>query len=328
MATARTLVIGGNGVIGHFVTRQLVAAGERPVVMSPSGSTDLIADIVGDVDVVRGSIADASALEAALGAHGITRIAHMGAMLHSVAEADPGAAAQIGVQGTANVLEAARRCGVKRVIFTSSKAVYGPVSGEYGHPTYRPLTEDLCPRPASVYGIMKLCGEQLGRWYRQRHGLEFAAIRFGSTVGPGKLRRHVGTNVHSTMIENTMLGRPTRVATGGEAVTDTIYNNDAARGVVAALEAPALRSDIFNIATGAGITLSDFADAIREIFVDTAIEIGPGTQYLRPDSTGHCVMDITRARDELGYVPNLDITGWVRDYIETMKRLRFEPTSA
>lgn len=328
MATARTLVIGGTGVIGHFVTRQLVAAGERPVVMSPSGNTEFIADIVDSVEVVRGSIADTAAMETTLRAHGVTRIAHMGAMLHSAAEADPGFAAQIGVQGTANVLEAARRSGIKRVVFTSSKGVYGPVLGEYGHPTYRPLNEDLCPRPASVYGIMKLCSEQLGRWYRQRHGLEFAALRFASTVGPGKLRRHVGTNVHSTMIENAMLGRLTKVPAGGEAVTDTIYNDDAARGVVAALNAPTLRSDVFNIATGTGIRLPEFADAIRKIYPDAKIEIGPGTQYLRPDSTGHCVMDIARARDELGYVPDLDITGWINRYIDMMKRLRLEPASA
>jgi len=85
----RHVVVGGTGVIGHFVTRALITDGYRPVVATVSRNTDLIPDVVGGVDVVRLDVQDADALDAVLREHGITPVTHMGAVLRSAAERDP-----------------------------------------------------------------------------------------------------------------------------------------------------------------------------------------------------------------------------------------------
>jgi UDP-glucose 4-epimerase len=316
------LVIGGTGVIGHFVTRQLVEQGYRPVVLTVSGRADLIADVADRCAIVTGDILDADSLTKLMAEHQTTHIVHLGAFLKP--EQDPVRAIKVCVEGMANVLNAAKANGVKRVVHTSTKGVYGPVRGEFAHPSYKPLVEDMPEKPASVYGTVKLAGEHLGRIYHARHGIEWVAVRFGSTIGPAKSQRHGNTNPYSKMIENAMLGVPAQIEKGGDAVTDSIFNGDAADGVVRALHAEKPAS-VYNIASGYGFTLRDFADAVRTVYPKAEIEVGPGTQWLHPDTTGHCVLDISRARQDLGYKPRHDIRGIVSAYVATMERLGLEP---
>ena len=321
---ARYLVIGGTGVIGHFVTRRLIDEGHRPLVVTVSGNTRLIDDVIEAVDVETCDIVDGEALSRLVAAHGITHIAHLGALLR---EDDPARSARVNVEGMANVLEAARVNGVKRVVFASTKGVYGPVKGVHAHPEYRPLTEDLPCNPARIYAGFKLACEHLGRIYRLQPGIEFVALRFASTVGPAKTQRHGRTSVHSKLIEDAMLGVPSRFEKGGDARTDVIYNDDAAHGIFCALTAPAPPGSVYNIGAGYGLTLGEFADAVRETYPDARAEIGPGTQYLHPATTGHCVMDISRATDELGYAPRYDERTMVPAYAAMMARQGIEPVA-
>jgi UDP-glucose 4-epimerase len=324
-AEARYLVIGGTGVIGHFLTRLLVEQGHRPVVMTVSGDTSLIRDVEEKVAVVKGDIVDGESLAELVGTHGITHIAHLGANIG--VEGNPVRSARVYVEGMVNVMEAARLNAVKRVVFTSTKGVYGPVKGEFAHPTYRPLTEDMQAMPATIRGSYKLASEHIGRIYRDRHGIEFAALRFASTIGPAKTQRHDTTSVHSKMIENPMLGLPCVIDKGGDAVTDVIYNDDAARGMAAALEADALPETVYNVGSGYGITLAQFANGVREHYPEATFEIGPGTQYLHPDTSGHCVLDIARARRDLGFEPSYDPASMVAAYVSMMDRIGVEPVA-
>ncbi|MEE8518735.1 MAG: NAD-dependent epimerase/dehydratase family protein [Dehalococcoidia bacterium] len=319
------LVIGGTGVIGNFVTRQLAKAGHTPVVMTASGNTDLIADVLDRTTVVKGDIVDGESLAELVGSHGITGIAHLGANVG--VEGNPVRSARVYVEGTLNVLEAARLNGVKRVVFTSTKGVYGPVTGKHAHPTYEPLTEDLPCEPATIRGSYKLACEHAGRIYRRRHGIEFTALRFSSTVGPAKTQRHGDTSVHSKMIENAMLGVECVIENGGDAVTDIIYNDDAAGGIIAALTAEGPTSELYNIGAGFGITLAEFAEGVRAVYPEARFDIGPGTQYLHPDTTGHCVLDSSRAKRELDFEPRYDTVSMVRAYVGLMETLGIEPVA-
>jgi UDP-glucose 4-epimerase len=317
------LVIGGTGVMGQFVTRQLVAQRNRPVVLCASGQAGLIADVRDHVELVRADLRDADAIERVVRENHITCIAHLGAIIGAQAEDNPRLAVQVDVEGTVNVLEAARLNNVRRVVYTSTKAAYGAITGEFGHPTYKPLTEDYPPSPADVYGLTKLASEHLGQTYSKRHGLEFIALRFASTLGPGKTRRHGSHAVNASIIENALAGKPTRIATGGDVVQDTIYNADSARGIIAALTSPTPRHQVFNIGTGRGITLHDLANAVRHFFPDAQIDIGPGDSYMPAGSTPYyCILDISRARDELHYEPMFaDPVEIVRDYIAVSRAL-------
>ena len=228
------LIIGGTGVMGHYLTRLLVQQGHRPVVLTVSGNTALVADLLGEIDLVRGDVTDSQGLNQVVAQHGITHLAHLGALLDTEADQNPLKAVRVGVEGMVNVMEAARRHKIQRVVYISSKDIYGRIRGEYWHPTYKPVPEDY-PTVAdalNMYGIVKLAGEHLGLWYQRQYGIEFIALRFASTVGPGKLRRHGLFVHHSRMIENAMADRPTHLPQGADALHDPIYNADCARGIL------------------------------------------------------------------------------------------------
>ena len=320
------MVIGGTGVIGHFVTRRLVDDGYTPVVVTVSGNTDLISDIVDKVVVVQANIVDAEGLKSVFAEHSPTHLVHMGANIG--VEQRPSFSAQVYVEGMANVLEAARINQVERMVFTSTKGVYGPVQGEFSHPIYQPLTEDMMPMPATMRGCYKLASEYMGRIYKKRHGLEFTALRFSSTIGPAKTQRHDETSVHSKMIENAMLGLPAVISKGGDAMTDIIYNGDAAHGIVSALHAEGAIDVLYNIGSGYGITLAEFGEGVRKSYPDAQFEIGPGTQYLNPDTSGHCILDGTKAREDFGFKASYTPATMVMAYVEMMERMGINPIAS
>lgn len=320
---SKYLVIGGNGVIGHFLTRQIVAQGHRPVVMSRSGDSELIRDIAAQCDIVRGDITDVAALEGVVRAHAISAIAHLGASLPAAADKDPALGMRVNSEGTANLLAVALRHNIRRVIMASSKNVYGPARGRHADPEYAPIPEDHRPDPRTIYGIGKLASEFLGRWYVANHGLEFAALRFGATVGPGKITRHGGSYSRYNMIlESAMAGRRHEVPAGGDALCDTIFNDDAARGMLAVLQAPSLKHDLYNVATGSGISLKDYAAAAERAFPGADLAIGPG--FANPGAQSF-ILDVRRMREEFGFVADPDPDRIVARYVETMKLLGLKP---
>ena len=314
------LIVGGNGVIGHFVARRLVRAGHRPVIMSRGGDTTLINDIRPRCDNLRGDITDRKSVDDIVGSNGITHIVHLGAALPSLTEVDPAAATRLNIEGTANILEAAKNHGVKRVVMASSKAVYGNVSGEYAAPAYRPVPE-TASNPVTVYGITKWTCELLGQWYQQTHGIEFIALRFGATIGPGKIARHGGSySRYSVVVENAMAGKPVNIKSGADEVCDILYNDEAARGLICALDAPKPKHSVYNIATGTGFTMRQYADAVKRLYPGADISIGRA-----PSQGVNFVLDGSRAQGDLDFTADSDVDHIVRDYVATMRLLGLEP---
>jgi nucleoside-diphosphate-sugar epimerase len=315
------LLIGGNGVIGHFLARQLVHAGHRPVIMSRRGDTALLVDIAQHCVHVQGDISDAQSVNDIVRDHQVTHIAHLGAVLPSVSEAEPAVGVRLNVEGTANVLEAAKRNGVKRVVMASSKAAYGPARGEHAAPRYMPVPETLHPEPNTVYGITKYTSEMLGNWYASTHGIEFAALRFGATIGPGKIERHGGTfSRYNVIIEHGIAGIPVEIKKDADALCDALYNDDAARGILLALSATKLNHSVYNIATGTGFSLRDLATAVQLQFPQAKFLItpdAPGTQR----GGGNVILDASRARNDFGFEAKPDVGHIIEAYIATMRLL-------
>jgi UDP-glucose 4-epimerase len=319
------LVTGGFGAIGSFVTRALVNMGIEPVVYDMYEDFALIKDIKGKVIFVQGDILDFSQLVNTVKSYGIKRIIHTVALL---SRADPARAVRVNTQGTLNVLETAKECKTERVVYLSSKAVYNEPTGEYSHPTYKPLDEDYPKeKPMGVYGVTKFFGEQLGLQYNKLFGLDFVALRFGLTYGPGRILKNPNSPmiVPCKIVENAMLGRPTIIPRGGDQKDDMIYNEDTAHGVVLACFAKSLDHHQFNIGTGVGSSLFDVARAARMLYPDAKIEIGPGIDPFGIGFNVYSVYDISRAKNEIGFTPRYDVEKGIRDYVETMKRLGIEP---
>ena len=320
----KTLITGGTGVNGAATARLLVSRGQRPVLLDNRVDLSLIADIADAVDVVTGNILDGAGLKEIVAAHDITHIAHMAALMPGPAEANPSLAIAIGVDGTLNVLEAARACDVRRVVYTSSNAFVGDIRGKHGHPDFVPLDESLPPNPADLYGVTKVCSETLGNYYRKRYGMEFVALRYPSIYGPGKLARHGVLALYGKVIEDAVAGREVSIPRGGDQRNDVVYVGDVAHSIVLALNAEDLTQWTFNVGTGRGVTLKDFADVLKRIFPEAKIDIGPGLDFRDGYKQSYCVFDITKAREQLGYSPQYYLEEGIDDYIESIRRLGLE----
>lgn len=322
----RVLVTGGTGVNGAFVIRELLNEGFEPVVFELHPDFTLLKDIRSSIQVLTGDIRDLRSLVRALGQLQVSSVIHMAALVQfPLIQADPYLGFEVNAVGTVNVLEAATLCNVKRVVFTSSKGVYGEVKDEYAHPTYHPLPEEYLGRPDSVYGIAKLTSEVMGLNYHRGYGLDFIALRFASIYGPGKLSRHGSFSLHSKLIENAISGKPTRIPQGADQKDDMVYVKDVAQGIVKALKADHVRYGVFNIGTGVGRTLVDMAQVVKEFFPNADIQIGPGLDYMGIGISGYSVLDITRAREQLGYQPQFDLRAGVADYLTVMDRFGIRP---
>jgi UDP-glucose 4-epimerase len=317
----KVLITGGMGVIGAETSRKFVKEGHRPVIFARHRDESLIGDILDKVDIELGDILDMPRILQAIKKHRVTHIVHTAAFVGAVSAANPALSIQVNVLGLVNILEAARAFDIARVVFTSAKGVYGPVLGEYGSPTYKPMPEDMPKNPKRIYDSAKFMGENVCIYYSDNMGVDTVSLRFASTYGPGKTARHGPMAVMSRIVENPAHGLPFKLEKGGDDKDDFIYNKDSANGIYLATTAGKLKSRVFNIGTGVGVTLRDFATVIKKHIPDAVMEIGPGLNFYGFPYPATGIYDISRAREELGYKPEFDLERGIADYLESLKRL-------
>jgi UDP-glucose 4-epimerase len=319
------LVTGGSGVNGPWVLRSLVEKGISVVNYDSRKDTSLYADISHKVETLVGDILDLPHLIDAIKRYHVDRIVHLAAIMPDPLESNPYSAYRVNVDGTINILEAARLMNIKRVVYTSSVAVYAPVTGEYGYPTYKPVGEDYPQVPQSVYGATKLFTEHMCFNYQRIYGVDFVILRFSWIYGPGKQARHGVLALHSKIIESAMIGQPIKIPQGGDEKVDSVYCRDVGQGVALACVGENLQHRVFNIGTGRGETFRQLIDALHKMLGKVPVEIGPGLDPRGTGGPGYMVMDIERAKKELGYRPQYDLEAGAKDYIESMKRLGIKP---
>jgi UDP-glucose 4-epimerase len=212
----KVLITGGMGVIGAETTRKFIKEGHRPVVFARHRDDSLIGDIADKFDFEQGDVLDLPRILQAIKTHKVTHVVHAAAFVGAVSAANPALSIQVNVVGLVNVLEAARALGVQRVVFTSAKGVYGPVTGEYGSPTWKPMSEDLPAKPKRIYDSAKFMGENVCAYYNDNMGIETVSLRFASTYGPGKTARHGPMAVMSRIVENPANGLAFKLEKGGD----------------------------------------------------------------------------------------------------------------
>jgi UDP-glucose 4-epimerase len=315
----KVLITGGMGVNGAVTARLMVQEGLRPVLLDNRTDLSLMRDIVNQVDCVEADVCDQRALEDIIDDYKVTHIAHLAALMPEPAEANPRLGMKVGVDGLVNVLEVARARSIKRVVFTSSKAVYGEISGEHGAPSFKPVCEDHPKHPADLYGTIKVCCEEIGKYYRETYGIEFIALRYVSIYGPGKEARHGPLFFYGQLIEKARQGEKWVIPQGGDQLNDAVYVGDVAHSVCLALKAESPGEWVFNIGTGKAWTPRDFLNAAGGLFPNHQIELGPGPSKLGRSKQSYCVFDISAARKHLGYEPAYDVKQGVRDYVKTLE---------
>ena len=318
----KVLITGGMGVIGAETSRRFVKEGYRPVIFARHRDDNLISDIVDKVDIELGDVTDLPRLMDVIKRNEITHIVHAAAFVGAVSQANPALSINVNVNGTVNVLEAARLFNVKRVVYTSAKGVYGPITGEYGAPTYKAIPEDMPKNSKRIYDAAKLMSEHLCVYYNGNMGIDTVVLRFATTYGPGKTARHGKMGVTSQIVEAPAAGKPFHIAQGGDEKDDFIYNKDSALGVYLATIAENPKSRVYNIGSGVGSTLRDFERTLRKHIPNADIKIGPGLNFLGMPYPPHGVYDISRAREELGFKPEYDLDAGVADYLASLQRMK------
>ena len=318
----RILVTGGLGVNGSVVTRQLIERGFRPIVTDYRADYSLVPGLQDKFDFVEGDITDMSFITKLLNGERVDAIIHLAAFISPDMDAEPFRSFVINTQGSAYLLEAAHKAGIRRFVTASSRAVYGATPDNVGASDYVPIDEEYPKRPIKAYDVTKLAAEQLGQVYRQVFGLEFAALRFAGIYGPGKQARHGKMSLRSRIVEDPVEGRSVMIERGGDQLDDMIYVEDAAAALVEAALAERLNFSAYNIGSGLGQSLKQYAEAVRAAIPGAQVEVGPGGNPLGFDVNRAAVFDVSRAKKDFGFEPRYDLKAGVADYVARLRRMK------
>jgi UDP-glucose 4-epimerase len=317
----RILVTGGLGVNGVVVVRQLIQRGLRPLVLDYRPDFSLIPDHREAFDFVQGDITSLDTVAKVMKDNPVERIIHLAAYISPDMDSEAYRSFVINCQGTTNLLEAAREAGVTRFVAASSRAVYGPTPENVGGPGYKPISEDHPVRPIRAYEMTKLAAEHMGNLYKNLFGIEYAALRFAGIYGPGKQARHGKMSLRSRLVEDPLAGKPVILEKGGDGLDDMIYVEDAGRALVDAALADRLNHTAYNVASGQGRSLRQYADAVKKAIPGAVIEIGPGGNPLGFADHRAAIFDISRAGADFGYRERYTLEEGVRDYVARLREM-------
>lgn len=244
MGKEHFLVTGALGCIGAWVVRNLVREGVSTTIFDLGDDLHRLKLVLGDeelsqIRLIRGDITDLKSIEAAFQEGGANRVVHLAAFQVPLCRADPPLGARVNVVGTANVFEAAKRAGLKRVVYASSILVYGP------HEEYPdgPISHDAPARPRTHYGVYKQANEGTARVYWLDDGLSSIGLRPYVVYGPG--RDQGMTSGPTRAMLAAALGQAYYIPYGGRC--DMQFADDIAQMFIRAARIPFEGADAFNL---------------------------------------------------------------------------------
>ena len=286
-------VTGGAGFIGSHLVDEVLRRGHTVRVvdnLSTGRRENLPAS--DRIEVIEGDISDpAVARRAAAGAAVVLHQAAIPSVPRSIE--DPAASHRANVDGTLQILLAARDAGVKRVVFAGSSSVYGNAA-------VLPKREDMRPHPLSPYALQKLVGEEYCRLFTELYGLETVVTRYFNVFGPRQNPGSPYSGVISLFIDAMLAGKSPRIHGDGEQTRDFTYVDDVVQGVLLAAERPGVSGRVLNVAAGGRVSLLDLVRALQAILQTTVDPIlGPPRAGDVRDSEA----DISEARRLLGFAP-------------------------
>ena len=314
MSHSTVMVTGGTGFIGSYVVEDLVEAGHDVVAFDRSTDPRILEKlgVADDVEIRRGDVSAVTDVIGAIRQTGASHIVHLAALLTTTAREHPRSAMQVNIEGTNNVFEAARilEDQVERVAWASSAAVYAPPTNYTENDGW--VTEDDLVYPDTLYGATKAYNEHQARVYYEDHDVSHVGLR--PTVAYGPYRETGGSAFLANIVEKPALGDPFSVEYGDQ-VIDWQYVRDIAQAFHKATFAPDARLSrrVYNV-RGTVATIREAAETVDQIVPDADLEVSddgelPWTQQL----------DMTAARDDLGYEPDYDLETGFREYIDVLR---------
>ena len=315
-----SLITGIGGFIGSSIARALLARGSkvRGIDNFSTGKRDNITGILDRIEFQEADILDLDAMRRAC--TGVDFVFHEAA-IPSVPKSvqDPLGSNQANIDGTVNVLIAARDAKVKRVVYAASSAAYGDT------PTL-PKHEEMRPDPISPYAVAKLASEHYMTSFYRCYGLETVSLRYFNIFGPRQDPSSPYSGVLAKFITTMLRGVPPMIFGDGEQSRDFTYIDNAVAANLLACEAPATQvaGQVFNVATGRRVSLNEIFQLLRKL---TGYSGKPEYRGEREGDIKHSLADISRAEAALGYKPTVDFeeglrrtVEWYRQQTELSKR--------
>jgi UDP-N-acetylglucosamine/UDP-N-acetyl-alpha-D-glucosaminouronate 4-epimerase len=290
----RYLVTGGAGFIGSNTVDELVRRGHSVVVLDDlsSGKEENLAEVRSKITFMKGSISDLEIVQKAM--HQADFVIHLAART-SVPRSvkDPIDTNRINVDGTLNVLIAARDNKVKRVVYAGSSSAYGET------PTL-PKTESMQPVPISPYGVAKYVGELYAQTFGRCYGLENVSLRYFNIFGPRQDPDSPYSGVLSRFAAAILDDTQPVIYGDGEQTRDFTFVDNAVQANLLACEAPSASGNVYNIGTGFSISLNRTLEHLRAI---SGKKIQTKYDPPRDGDIRDSLADIAKAKEELGYEP-------------------------
>jgi nucleoside-diphosphate-sugar epimerase len=309
------LVTGGAGFIGSHIATRFAAAGARVRIIDDlsTGHLENINEIGGDIDFIQASLNDDNATRLAL--EDVELVFHEAA-IPSVPRSveNPRETHDACVNATFSLLLAARDCGVRRLVYAASSSAYGD------QPSL-PKVEDMRPDPLSPYAVAKLVGEYYCQVFNRAYSLETVCLRYFNIFGPRQDPSSQYSGVISRFISALMMGQQPVIYGDGEQSRDFTYIANAVDANVHASETREGIGEVMNVANGERTTLNQLLDQLKKITGKMEVE----AEYRDP-RTGdvrHSLADISKARQYLGYEPQVGLDEGLRLTLDWWKQSRF-----
>jgi nucleoside-diphosphate-sugar epimerase len=316
--TSRFLITGAKGFIGAWIVKNLVERGDRPWLFDTDHKSHrlemlLSREQMGCLGPIRGDIRRMQDIDAAVAEHGITHIIHLAALQVPACALEPPLGAAVNVVGTLNVFETARRRKdtVRRVVYASSAAVFGPEEFYSG----AVIGEDAQLLPGTHYGVFKQCNEGSARVYYAQNGISSCGLRPWAVYGVG--RDQGLTSAPTKAIKSLVVGRPYTIHFTG--LFDLQYVNDTARIFLRCAEAELEGALVYSL-RGSVVRMEDF--------IATLQKIQPGASRLIHAEGSHLPIaadldDSPLVRD-VGDIPRTPLEGGIGETLAIFKRLQKE----
>ena len=310
MTAARYLVTGGAGFIGSHIAEALLNSGESVCVFDnlATGRKSNLATLRGRADIVNGDLRHFDEVQAAM--KGVEVIFHQGA-LASVPRsiADPVTSLETNVNGTHNILVAARDAGVRRIVYASSSSVYG-------NTLTLPKREDMPTAPMSPYAVQKLTGELLCTVFYRIYGLETVALRYFNVFGPRQDPASEYAAVIPRFLTAFLENKRPIVFGDGEQTRDFTYVANVVQANLLAATSPDAVGSVMNIGCGERVSLNTLLQVAGELL---GIRVDAEYRKTRPGDVRDSLADISLAKRLLGYQPTV---GFREGLARTLDALR------
>lgn len=306
----RVLVTGGAGTIGSHLVDQLVQLDAEEIVVVDNFVRGRRANLEqavgsGSVRIVEGDICDRDLLASVM--PGIDVVFHLAAIRITHCAEEPRLALEVLVDGTFNVLEAAVRENVHKVVASSSASVYGLAEEFPTTEKHHPYAND------TLYGAAKTFNEGLLRSFHAMNELNYVALRYFNVYGPRMDVHGVYTEVLVRWMERIAAGKPPLIFGDGMQTMDFVYVEDIARANILAATAD-VTDEVFNVASGTETSLVELASTLLEVMdSDLYIQFGPERAV---NKVSRRLADTTAARERIGFEAQVDVTEGLRRLVD------------